>query len=191
MSAFISKKYMWRDGFSYKTDANVVGKVIESIEERDGQVTAVSFLDESRPEDSETHSMFEWNDSVAAEKYRLQQSKKILLQITYEIESHEDEVCEVELVDADSEEVKTADEAFRKPHAAWVNVGSKGRSGSPAIFVSVERALTDEDMRKTVLSNSIAEIKMFVNKYRNLVELTKIFNAVEEVEEELTLKNLI
>lgn len=189
MSAFEckNKRYMWRDGFSYgKEKAQIVGEVIESIEERDGHVTTVSFLEESRPEESPTHDMFEWDDSVAAEKYRLRQSAKILGQITYEIITEEEQVTEIELTEAvDSGAYSTIPTA---PHSAWVNIAKKsnGNPGSSgAILVSTERAMADEKMRRQVLDNSISEIKMYVAKYRHIVEFAKIFTAIDEVEEEL------
>ena len=184
MSAFECKQYMWREGFGYSKDPQIVGKVLESIEERDGHVTAAAFLEESRPEDSETHSMFEWNDAIAAEKYRLDRARKIITQITYVITKEEDVIQEIEL------EETTEANAFVppvKPHSAFVNVNERGRGrvSTTAILVSAEKAMSDETMRKQVLNNSLFEIKMYVNKYRDIVEFAKIFTAIDEVEAEI------
>ena len=60
------KKYSWRAGKS--VSAQVAGEVMEMIEKRDGELTKEAFLEESRPEDSPTHGLFEWDDAVASEK---------------------------------------------------------------------------------------------------------------------------
>ena len=66
------QQYQWGDGWKPSVDANIVGGVVEQIEAENGRVTKEKFLDYSRPEDSPTHSIFEWDDSKAAEKYRLE-----------------------------------------------------------------------------------------------------------------------
>lgn len=178
MSAYENKKWMWRSGFSYKTSAEVVGKVLTEIEEREGTVSPESFLEASRDEASATHNMFVWNDAEAAEKYRLGQSRCIINQITYEVIREEPRVIDVD-VEIIREEPKTY-----PLHSAFVNVAPK-RISSPAVYVSTEKALNDNDMRHRVLMNALTEIKMYTNKYKNYVEFAKIFLAIDEVEMEL------
>lgn len=175
MTEVISKKYMWRDGYRYKKDANIVGQVLTEIEERDGFVTSESFLEESRPEEAETHDMFEWRDSIAAEKYRLDQARKILLQITYTVVRDEERTGSVELVEA---------QEF-KPHSGWVNVSRKGMHGTPAKMVSIELAAQDRTMWKQVLANAVAEMTAATNKYRSFKEFRKVFAELDKVKEEL------
>ena len=70
--------YSWGDGWSPNLDANIVGGVVEKIEAEHGAVTKELLLEESRPEDSATHSIFEWDNDKAAESWRLQQAKQQL-----------------------------------------------------------------------------------------------------------------
>ena len=90
-------KYSWRGGFAYKVPASTVGSALESIEARDGNVTSQSFLEYSRPEDSATHSMFEWDDTIAAEKYRLRQAGAIINQLEVKIEFENSPTHEAEI----------------------------------------------------------------------------------------------
>ena len=183
MSAFKSKKWMWRDGFSYSKNPEVVGKVLTKIEERDGEITAKSFLEESRSETSETHDMFEWNDSIAAEKYRLRQAGNIIGLITYEIVSSEEKVTQVELVKGEPGQGMQV-----RSYSGFVNVSSagRGRVNSPASFISTDIALSNADTRKQVLKNALGEIDMYTNKYRQYEELSKIFIAIDETRKEIT-----
>lgn len=185
MAAFTSKKYSWRGGWNPKIKAEIVGEVFSEIEMRDGSVTSESFLDASRSEDSPTHSIFEWDDSIAAERYRLQQSKTIIsqLQIEVVIDDSVDSVKELEVQIEDAPE-----ESIRKV-PAYVNVNPYGRFGSSnhtkASYVNLEKVMSDEDMRKTVLENVLNELSVYQRKYFMYQELEEIFDAISSVKKKM------
>lgn len=176
MSAFESKKYMWREGFKYKKPAEIVGSVLERIEERDGEVTAESFLDESRPEEAETHDMFEWNDSIAAEKFRLSQSQRILSQLAYEVIMEPERKIDVEIVEHKPE----VDNPFKNIYvrSAFINVNRKGRVNSKARYISFESAMSHDDMKKQVISNALEELEMYTVKHSEITELSDLFSII-------------
>ena len=161
MSAYVSK-YSWRSGYSYKTSADVVGKALTEIEQRDGAVTSRAFLEYSRPEESETHDMFEWDDSIAAEKYRLAQSGRIINQLQVEVVYVGDRIPR----EIDIEVTRT--EAPRKV-SAFVNVTPRSTRGS-AVFNNIQDAMSDENKSKQVLMNALADLKAFEEKYGELKE---------------------
>lgn len=177
MAAFESKKYSWKSGWNPSVKPDVVGKVFEEIEERDGEVTSQSLLDASRSEDSPTHGLFEWNDSVAAEKFRLSQSHRIISQLQVDVivtEVPSDKPSEVEI---------TAENVLKSP--AYVNVNPVGRFGvknTKGSFVSVQKAMSDDDMRKIVLRNALSELNVFKNRYALYKELAGVFEAINEFE---------
>ena len=70
----LKKNYSWSYG-GFGVDANTVGKTLEQIEADTGSVTKEKLLDASRAEDSPTHALFEWNNEIAGEKYRLEQAR--------------------------------------------------------------------------------------------------------------------
>lgn len=172
MSAYESKKYSWRSGYSYKVSATTVGNVLEKNEKEKGTVTTVDFLEYSRKEDSETHSMFEWDDTVAAEKYRLGQAGKIItqLEVTYEYEEPVREDMDVEFTTA---EYKTS---------AYMNVAPKMPNNS-SMFMSAERAMASEETREQVIKNAISELKAFERKYANYTEFAEVFTAIHKLDE--------
>lgn len=173
MSAYVSK-YSWRSGYSYKTSADVVGKALTEIEQRDGAVTSRAFLEYSRPEESETHDMFEWDDSIAAEKYRLAQSGRIINQLQVEVVYVGDRTprkIDVEV---------TRTEAPRKV-SAFVNVTPRSTRGS-AVFNNIQDAMSDENKSKQVLMNALADLKAFEEKYSTYKELYEVINAIHDFE---------
>lgn len=155
------KKYSWRYG--HGVSAEEAGKVMEKIEERDGVVTKESFLEESRPESSPTHNCFEWDDSVAAEAYRLEQARHCINDLQVTLISDDDKV--------DS--------------TAFVNVIAPKKEN--AEYKSIDVALEDEDHRKAVVENALAELSALKRKYNHLIELQGIFTAITNAEAEVYL----
>lgn len=66
--------------------ADVVGAELERIREENESLTASSVVDAARPDDAPLHPAFEWDDSAAAEQYRLQQARTLIraVQVVYE-----------------------------------------------------------------------------------------------------------
>ena len=150
------KKYSWRHGKS--VSAQVAGEVMEKIEKRDGMLTKEAFLEESRPVDAPTHNLFEWDDTAAAEKFRLEQSRLAIADIVVTI-------------------VK-ADEPVKRH--AFVNVIA-GKHNK-AEYSSIEIAMGDEEKRKAVLQNAFAELKAFEQKYADYKELAGVFSEAHKAE---------
>lgn len=69
--------YKWKS-VGYSADANKVGNEIEELEE----VTNVSVLEKAKDKNSELHKCFEWDDTVAGDKYRLIQASTVISSIS-------------------------------------------------------------------------------------------------------------
>lgn len=78
-------EYAWVQGSKMSGDPNVVGEVCARLE-REGRLSASELVNESRDEASPLHGMFEWDDEVAAEKYREVQAGKIIRSIVVKVE---------------------------------------------------------------------------------------------------------
>lgn len=59
----------------FDADANKVASEIEALGD---DITPAQILDKARDENTELHKCFEWDDSKAAEKYRLIQAEKVI-----------------------------------------------------------------------------------------------------------------
>lgn len=155
----IERKYSWKYGHG-GVSAQVAGETIKKIEDRDGVITSEAFLDESRPEDAPTHNCFDWNDSEAAEKWRLWQAGQVIRDIV------------VTIVDSDKEQ-----EPIKTP--MFVNTSIKG--SNKAYYTSTETALVDDVLRDNVLNNAKAELRAFRKKYERLKELSNVFNEIDKL----------
>lgn len=155
------KQYAWRKHGMGTCSAQAAGEMIEMIEARDGFCSKQALLDESRPEDSPTHGAFEWDDTKAAEQFRLAQAGRIINNICVKIISD----------DAPKQEKRVA----------FVNVTPEG-THTRAIYKSAEIAMTNKEEKDNVLKNALDELTAFKEKYRRLSELAAVFAAIDEVE---------
>lgn len=155
---FQTKTYTW-GAIQYPVAAETVGEVLEKIEARDGKITKESFLEESRPEGSVTHGLFEWDDQKAAERYRLVQAGKII----HNLEVHV-------TVEDRPEPIQTK---------AVVSV-TPGRQ-EKAQYASIETAFSHTDTREVVLYNARRELECFRQKYAGLQELAGIFEEIDRL----------
>lgn len=156
----LQRQYSWRYGHG-GVSAQVAGETIEKIEARDGVVTKEAFLEESRPEESPTHACFEWDDTEAAEKWRLWQAGAVIRDICVTVASDDEE---------------------KTPIKTPVFVNTVARNVAPASFVSIDTALENKAYRDTVLDNALKELHWFERKYKRLTELEGIFSEISKIE---------
>lgn len=154
------KEYEWKH-FQYSVNPNVVGGVIESIEERDGTVTPKALVDEARAENSPIHSMFTWNNEIAAERYRQQEARNVINCLSVKIIKSED---------------------TPKIYKAFVNVSEHKNEGT---YINVTDAFDDDRTRAIVLNRALKELESFANKYQSLEELQEVFTAINDVKEKI------
>lgn len=153
--------YKWSVGLYAKVDANDVGKEFKKIEKKNGEVTKSLIVDAARSKDNVMHDLFEWDDKVAGEKYRLNQAGLIMSALIVE---------------------KERDKNYGG--RAYVNIESTDELLSKGRYVNYETAMSDDDMRSVVLRNALKELASFREKYKELKELEKVFAAIDVVQEE-------
>ena len=66
--------------------------------EKAGRITAPAVLDAARPASSPIHDCFDWNDSEAAEKWRLEQARELIRRVKIELVYQEVSVRTVKYV---------------------------------------------------------------------------------------------
>lgn len=78
-------KYEWAQGSRVDGDPEIAGEICARLE-KEGRLSAKELVNESRDENSPLHDMFEWDDAIAAEKYREVQASKIIRSIVVKVE---------------------------------------------------------------------------------------------------------
>ena len=152
-------EYSW-NGPNRSVEAWKVAEHLQKLEQENGGVTREAFLESARDENSEMHKLFEWDDTVAAEKYRLEQANKIIhsIQVTV-VEEEEKPPVKLNL--------------FTMPGYTEKKVGDTGR------YINVMTATAKPDTRALILEDARKNAKWFMNKYQSITELAEVISAIE------------
>lgn len=145
--------YTWKiDYFSNKgADANKVGAEIETLGDN---FTTTEMIAKARNESSSMHTLFEWNDDIAAEKFRENQARNILCNLVFKVD-----------------EVKKEDAA---PVRVFVSNGEHKKE-----YVPIKTVVKVEDKYQELLNQAYADLRAFKLKYSSLRELDYILELIE------------
>lgn len=144
----------WSINGIFKADAN---KCYQEIQQIGDEVKPEQVLAKAKDKQSELHKCFDWNDSSAAEKYRIEQAKSVIRHLI--------------VIQKDDEDEKTEPVQFR---VMMKNERTHG-SGYKQTIVMVR----DEDEYKKLLENAYAELRSFKQKYSCLTELAEIIALID------------
>lgn len=128
----------------------------------DGLLKAEDVVAHAKNPTSAMHSWFTWEDTEAARQWRLHQAR-MLIRVTVVVSPDKKEHMRAF--------VSLADDRY----------GEDG--GGYRIMADV---LTDEEMRQQLLEEALLEANRWMQKYRRLSELARIFEAIETTEENVT-----
>lgn len=141
------RKYEWTST-RFEADAQVVGEELERIE-LEGTLERDNVLDYARKnEDSELHKCFEWDDTIAGEKYRKYQATNILQSISIITKG----------LDEKEEIVK-----------AYVNITIADENKRK--YKNISRVLDDEEEYKQLIEKAYKDFLRTKEKYEKVVEL--------------------
>ena len=150
--------YEWKYNMPIK--AQIVGEHFEQLEKQQGHITPKIVLESARSEMSVIHPCFEWNDGVAAEKYRETQAGSLIRNPT------------VRMIETD--------EKRTEPVRAYVSI----KQSDSSEFISLQKVLGDEELTVRMLQQAKNELNAFAKKYSTLKELSKVFSAIAELNRE-------
>lgn len=133
----------------FKADAQ---KCAEEIMTLGDKITPDEVLEKARDENTELHKCFEWDDNVAAEKFRKIQARNVIRFIVIK------------------EEEKPED----RPQIKMFHVTEKTGGYKPIEFI-----VKHEDEYKALLERAWAELRAFKAKYSMLEELREIMELID------------
>lgn len=142
--------YVWNTvGFS--ADANKVGKELEDLEKQNGSINRYEVLEKAKNENTELHKCFEWDDSVAGEKYRLIQASNILTSISVKVTEKETTRYYVNVKTKENEkEYKNIKAVINNPDE-YEQLISKARKDFENYKAKYEKVLKRETLKTLIL----------------------------------------
>lgn len=152
--------YKWAEGSKVVSTlkAQIAGTHLEKLRKKHDQwLTPKIVVEDARAESSPLHPAFEWNNKIAAEKYRETQAAYLLRSI-------------VIVTSEEGQEERTV--------RAFVNL----IEDDERIYTSVVRAMQEPELRIQVLSQAKRDFEALHEKYRDLEEFAGVYDALEKVE---------
>lgn len=138
-------------------DADAVGQHLEMLRTKfKGELTPKDVVEDARSNNSPLHTFFEWDDSAAAEQYRLQQARGLIRAV-------------VAVITNDNEPAKRMQ--------AFVHVPE---SGAPH-YRATDIAMSQERTREMILRQAWKEYQAWKKRYQHLEELGDMFKAENKV----------
>lgn len=137
----------WRIKGIYKADAQ---KVADEIGE--GKINPSEVLEKAKDVNSELHKCFEWDDSIAAEKYRLQQARAIIINLVYVPKTEEEQPVRC------------------------FQITTERR-----VYQPTQQFLVQKNEYQSLLLRAKAELESFKRRYATLTELESVFEAIGSI----------
>ena len=142
-------------GTNYKSQA--IQKELEIIASKEKGVLypadVVKFAENPK---TELHGHFCWDDTEAAEQWRLHQARMLI-----------------------SIQVKIL-RPGKKPIMAWFNA-RKTRHSEDGGYKAIERVLNDKTMKALMLKEAYEEMNYFIGKYRAITEVAGVISEMKKV----------
>lgn len=133
----------------FKADAQKVAEEIVALGE---EVTPEEIVNAAKNEDSELHKCFEWDDQIAAEKWRKQQARQIMCYLVIR------------------------EEAEDKKNDVPIRVFYKTDLGG---YKQLEKIFRNDDEYQKLLQAAWGELHAFKRKYARLQELSEILALID------------
>lgn len=144
--------YTFKAGSRIRASAQAAGEMCEELA-ASGALTPKRLLDANRDEDAPLHDEFEWDDGVAAEKYRENQAAHIIRCITVKVET----------------ETQTATRAFVR--ATEISCE----------YLPISVVMKDPKLTEALLREARRDMETFIEKYQALEALTLVLADMNSV----------
>lgn len=135
-------------------------EALKAIAARDGGLLRpAAVVEAARPKDSPLHNAFEWNDGIAAEKYRLDQAQRLIRSFRVIVEN-----------DGKKTEV---------PMFIGVSVDrTGGRSANP--YRLMDEVAKDVDLLAVAENDALEQLRGLRDRYNHLKRLGDIWDAIDK-----------
>lgn len=137
----------------FPVDANIAGEELASIYNEKGRCDPADVVERSRPADAPLHACFEWDDTVAAEKYREHQAGEIIRAI-----------------------VTVSEE----PNAPEATVETRAFVHVEHTYHPISVVVQDEDKYATLMQSALNDMVSFKKRYSQLSKLQPVIQEIDK-----------
>lgn len=156
-----------KNGGQIPTDeAHKILESLDRIKEEHGSLTPEYIVQAARPVDHPLHAYFEWNDTIAAQQYRLQQARSIICSIRERVTDKNNG-------------------AFTRRYYSSVVTNTTG-----AAYVQTSYVMTQEDLRQQKIEDGLRRILYWKELTKHFTEFDRVHRAIDETTKELSKQGL-
>lgn len=146
--------YKFRKGSFYAGDPQEIGEELEKIRiENEGFLDPENVIDKAKNQTSVLHSIFEWNNTKAANEFRLWQARNLIGSIV------------VKYQDGTEDDMR---------YYISVRVPEMNERR----YYPVDLAIKRQDLNEQLLESAYQDMQMFIKKYEHLRELARVLDVV-------------
>ena len=138
----------------FPVDANIAGEELASIYNEKGRCDPSDVVERSRPTDAPLHACFEWDDTVAAEKYREHQAGEIIRAIVTVTE---------------------------EPNAPEATVETRAFVHVEKTYHPISVVVQDEDKYAELMRNAMNDMVSFKKRYSQISKLKSVMDEMDKV----------
>lgn len=152
-------RYVFKEGpltIKAAKDANPqrIGEALAVVTEADGgELTPKSVVEAARDPGNALHPHFEWDDSIAAEKFRHDQARDLIRCISVESEGN------------------------TEPEPAYLSITGKGGVS----YRTVQEIRSSPDLQDRLLSAAERDLEAFTVRYRVLKEICAVVETAKKI----------
>lgn len=151
----------FQPGATKTSDPNTVGQHLNFLREQcKGELTPPDVVKDARNPNSPLHPFFEWDDSEAAEQYRLQQARGLIRAVVA---------------------IYRSDDKPDRKMKAYVHVREPGANH----YRETQHALSLSKTREAVLRRAWEELMAWKRRYKDLEEFAQLVDQIDETAKKL------
>ena len=152
---------------NFPVKAQVVGERLTSIYEKEKLITPELVLEDAKKKNSPLHSCFEWDDTEAANKYRLSQARDLIRSV-------------IVVKQLDNKEIVVRDFVSIRVDHNNALTNNFFQKNATSYYVKTADAMSNDVLRKYTVDMAFRELKAFIDKYKSLTELSDLFDNIND-----------
>jgi len=142
-----------------RKEARAIHAALQDLERALGHVRPAAIVDAARSPRSLLHRYFEWDDDVAAERFRLRQAQLLVQAVILTVEHNGREIAT----------------------RAWSSVRVKTPEWTGRVYVETSKAMQMPDLRAQLIGAALRDMKIFRARYATLREVVDVLVAMDGV----------
>jgi hypothetical protein len=137
-----------------KMESKITAELKKIAAKHGGKLYPRDVVEEARNPESPLHNSFEWDDTAAAEQWRIEQARR-LIQVSV-----------------------TVLEGRKEPIRAFVSLTTDRKDGGG--YLLVEKVLSNKKQKEQMLKDAAMELEIFTAKYNTIQELSEVNTAAKK-----------